>query len=260
MGDIEEDRVFDDRSGKLQAFVATDSGLVAVETSNARVGRFRTVVREPCRDVATDGTRVAVATDRDVCVSEDGASFTDTGFGAAVAVTFHDDRLVAASKGGRIARAVDDGWEEIGTCSSVRSLDGPLVAANTGVRRVDDDLDDAGLEDVRDVSATGIPLAVTSTALYSLGNGWMEQASGDFHAVSDSGSRAVALASDAVYVRDRDGWSPLDLPTDEAVVAAAAGPETLLFVTESGSMLLDHQGDVRSRALGLRGVRALAVR
>jgi hypothetical protein len=31
-------------------------------------------------------------------------------------------------------------------------------------------------------------------------------------------------------------------------------------VTESGSMLLDHQGDVRSRALGLRGVRALAVR
>lgn len=259
MGDIEEDRVFDERAGRTEVFVATGSGLVVAETSNARVGRFRVTVTDDCRDVATEGTRVAVATDRDVLLREDDA-FAETDFGAAVAVTFHDGTVVAAGKGGRVGRYVDGSWESVGTVSSVRALDGPLVAANTGVYRIGDGLDIAGLDDVTDVSATGIPLAATSEALYSLGNGWMNELAGDFRAVSSDGERAAAVGTDGVYARQEAGWHPLDVPTDETVVDVGFGSGMTILATDGGTLLLNHEGDWRSRALGLRNVSRLATR
>ena len=274
---LEEDRVYDDQTGKVDVLVACDAGVVSVAVSGDRVGRFGMVHRSVARDVATAGDRLAVATDEDVLDDE----FEPTGFGPAVAVAVDDDRVVAAGEDGRVARrdAGDEEWTDLGRVEEVRGIDGSLVAAADGVYRIEgDELRHAGLTDVRDVSARGVPLAATGDGLYKLGNGWMDVLPGAFDAVSVAADgRALAAGERGVVARGRaDGdWVDSPVPVDERVVGVAHAPGVAVAVTEAGTLLLDDgegrrpsgsrtQSDDgegwRSRALGLRDVSAVAVR
>ncbi|MFB6154331.1 MAG: hypothetical protein ABEJ22_00430 [Haloferacaceae archaeon] len=264
---LEEDRIFDERTGKMDVLVACGTGVVRVAASERRVGRFG--MAHPCtaRGVATAGGRVAVATDEDVLRDE----FERTGFGPAAAVGFTAGGLVAGDGGGRVARLADDGgaWEEVGTVGAVRAIDGSLVAAGDGVYRVDDGdsdvgVDYAGLDDVRDVSGHGVPLAATGDGLYALGNGWMDELPGAFDAVSVGASgRAAAAGDGGVFVREAGGseWTESDLPLDERVVALTHEQSTTVAVTDEGTLLLRGEGDEWwTQPLGLRDVAGVAVR
>ncbi|SFL26920.1 hypothetical protein SAMN04487950_3145 [Halogranum rubrum] len=223
---IEEKRVYSDKSGKVEVFLATELGVVVVDVAGDRVGEFGLDHRCTARAVASAGDHVAVATDEDVDLAVGDTEFESTGFGPAVAIGFWDGQLVAANDEGWVARydpdAVDGAdvdtdladldaadedvaetlaWETIGRLDTVRALDGPLVAAADGVYQLGEDgLTHVGLDDARDVAGRGVPLAATGEALYRLGNGWMDVVDGNFRAVaSDGGARAHAVASTTLY-------------------------------------------------------------
>lgn len=223
---IEEKRVYSDKSGKVEVFLATELGVVVVDVAGDRVGEFGLDHRCTARAVTSEGDHVAVATDEDVDLAVGDTVFESTGFGPAVAIGFWDGHLVAANEEGWVARydpdAVDDtdvetdladldaadedvaetlAWETLGRLDTVRALDGPLVAAADGVYQLgEDDLTHVGLDDARDVAGRGVPLAATGEALYRLGNGWMDVVEGNFRAVtSDGGARAHAVASTKLY-------------------------------------------------------------
>jgi hypothetical protein len=259
---LEEDRVFDDQTGKVDVLVACGTGVVSVAASGDRVGRFGLEHRCDARDVAASGDRLAVATDEDVL----GDGFEPTGFGPAVAVAVDADRVVAAGEDGRVARrdAETGEWTDLGRVEGARAIDGSLVAAADGVYRIEgDELRPAGLSDVRDVSARGVPLAATGDGLYKLGNGWMDVLPDAFDAVSVAADgRALAAGERGVVARERAGgdWTDSPVSVDERVVGVAHAPGVAVAVTADGTLLLDDGDGWRSRALGLRDVAAVAAR
>jgi hypothetical protein len=251
MSSIDEKRIYAEKTGQTEVFVATGSGLARVEVSDDLVGEFGLVERCTARDVVTLGGRLAVATDEDVFIGRD--TLSETGFGPATAVGVADGTLVAAG-GGRVGRRTD-GWERIGELADVRSLDGDLLAAAGGVYRLDG-LSHAGLADVRDVAARGVPLAATADGLYRLGNGWMDELDGAFRTVASDGRRAHAATDDALYTHT-DGWATVDVPA-AGVVDVAYG-ERVYAVTRDGTFLVAGDDGWRSRSLGLPEAAALAV-
>ena len=325
MHTIEEKRVYGDREGALEVYVASSIGVVRVRVADDTVGEFGLCDRCTARDIAATGDAVAIATDEDVRVLDlegdrdgddgsgdtgpgdvDDAAFADTGFGPAVAVGHDGTGLIAASPDGDVARlespvavaspdgdgdAAADGaaWTtlEDDDIATVRAIDGDLVGTDAGVYRVHEGhLDHAGLTDVRDVSAAGVPLAATADGLYKLGNGWMEVLEGDFGTVaadphSDRGQlrRAHAVAEDGsahgdgkatadgganpiyAYDRDADSWTEYD--RSSARIVGIGYERTVYAVTETGTFLSatpeDGTGPWRSRTLGIRDVTGLAV-
>lgn len=243
-----------------------------------------------------DGHLLAVATAEDVVVCRlepgnrsggDPLEVAETGFGPAVAVGVDGDDLLAAGPDGRLARTVgvlredsDDGpnrnssaeadvdwldgaaweWHSLPTdpIDEVRSIDRDLVATDDGVYRVrDDHLDHAGLRDVHDVSAAGIPLAAATDGLYKLGNGWMavlEDAGGfdrvEADAAAEFGSleRAHAVAGERLFeLGPDDEWRQVPVPDplesdDDRVVGVAYG-ESVYAATENGRLLARLDGD-----------------
>jgi hypothetical protein len=292
MTSIDEKRVYDDKTGKTQAVLATETGVVVVDVSDDLVGGFTLARRCTARDVATHEGYVAAATDVDVLEAgpggdvEEGVEFESVGFGPVVDVGYDDDgRLLAATEDGTVvARAADGGdggggggddgdgegdgddeWIELGGVGTVREIDGPLAATDGGVYRVGDDgLEHAGLTDARDVAGAGgvAPLAATGGGLFRLGNGWMRDREGEFHAVAAAGDRGLAVGMDGLCADEGSGdWTPVDdLPVDEPVVDVALSAATRYAVTEAGTVLLDAGDGWRSQALGLAGVARLAVR
>jgi len=254
MSSIDEKRVYGDHTGTTTLLVASGAGLARVDCSGDLVGEFGLLTREPARDVATTGDRVALAGEH--VRLDDGDGFVDTGFGTADAVGFHDGDLLAAGEG-RLARYDGSRWTTVGELDDVRAVDGELVAAASGVHRVGDGLVPAGLEDVFDVSTAGAPLAATGAGLFALGNGWMERMEGPVHAVASDGDRAHA-AGDRLYARGPDGWSAVELPVEGRVAAVAHGERTYA-VTADGVVLVEGAEGWRSRSLGLPEVRAVAV-
>ncbi|SEO55811.1 hypothetical protein SAMN04487948_103222 [Halogranum amylolyticum] len=297
---IEEKRVYSDRAGKVEVFVATELGVVTVDVSGDRVGEFGLDHRCTARDVAAAGEQVAVATDEDIDLAVGDTEFEPTGFGPAVAIGFWDGRLVAANEDGWIARYDPDAeagdvdlaeldaadadvaetlaWKTLGRIDTVRAIDGPLVAAADGVYRIDEDgVTHTGLDDVRDVVGVGVPLAATGEALYSLGNGWMNVLGGNFRAVTgDGAARAHAVAATTLYAREDDvsasdasggpsdssdgEWAAVELPTPDPVVGVAYATGAVVAVTEAGTLLVDAGDGWQSQELGVRGVAGLAVR
>lgn len=269
MGDMEEDRIYADRRTETVGYLATGQGVATVRVSSDRVGRFSLAAACTARDVAAaaDGA-VYVATDADVLVGPD--EFDSLGFGPAVAVTTVDDTVLAADESGTVSRYADDEWTALGTVDDVRALSGNLVAAADGVSRVDgDELRHVGLANARDVAADGAPLAATDDGLYRLGNGWLAELEGPFTTVAvagDAGETAHAATTEALYAREADAWTAVDLPVTEPVVDVAYG-ECVYAVTERGTFLVDADpettpdgaGGWRSRSLGLPDVTALAV-
>ncbi len=291
MSDIEEKRVFSEKTDRAVAYVASAVGVVRVTVSGAQVGRFGVVHRCTAAGVACDdvGGGAAVAADDDAYRAADdgrgggnggdGPEFRPTGFGPATAVGFADGTLLGGKgedDGGRVARydAAAGEWETAGETGGVRAIDGGAVAAADGVYLVGDGLRRVGLSDVRDVAeGGGVPFAATGDGLYRLGNGWMDELAGGFRtvAVAADGERVHAVSDDGeVFARgegraedDGDGdaeWTRLDLPTDGRVADVAHTSATTLAVTESGTLLAEREDDWRAQALGLRGVTGLAVR
>ncbi|MGM0386939.1 MAG: HVO_0234 family beta-propeller protein [Natrinema limicola] len=287
MQSIEEKRIYGDRQGAITAYVASAMGVVRVRVAGDTVGEFGLCERCGARDVAASPDAIAVATDDDVRVLEleaestsdregdtpvvaDDESFVETGFGPAVAVGFDGDDVLAAGPDGRVARrtAGADEWTTLSDSleTAVRAIDGDLVGTADGVYRVSDDgLEHAGLSDVRDVSAAGVPLAATADGLYKLGNGWMTVLEGPFETVaadprSERGElvRAHAVATDGVYEFVADEWHAID-GSSEQIVGVGYG-ETTYAVTDEGTFLAWSDGEWRTRALGVRDVSGLAVR
>ena len=267
MDDVEEKRVFDDRAGKTDLLVAADVGVLAVETAGDRVGRFGVVHRCDPVDVASGDGRLAVATDDDVLLGENGSdAFEPTEFGPAVAVGFDGDAPVAAAPDGRVARFEGGGdandrdreWTDLGQLDAeVRSSDGRLLAATDGVYRLPG-LSYAGLDDARDVAGAG-PLVATGHGLYSLGNGWVDELSGAFRVAASDGDRAHAATADAFFERVSGEWREVDLPADGPVVDLAYGEATYVITTD-GILLADAGDGWRSHPLGVEGVVGCAVR
>ncbi|WP_049928161.1 HVO_0234 family beta-propeller protein [Halopiger goleimassiliensis] len=288
---IEEKRVYGDRQGAIDAFVASSMGVVRVRVAGTTVGEFGLCARCRARDVAATADRVAVATDEDVRVLElpDGSgdadgegssgepTFTETGFGPAVAVGYDGNDLLAADDGGRIAcRAADAAeWSDLASdgVATVTAIDGDLVGTDSGVYRVHDGgLDHAGLTDVRDVAAGSVPLAATAEGLYKLGNGWMTIREGPFSVVaadprSEPGrlTRAHAVSEDGtVYAANDDEWTP-GFESNAEIVGIGYGGG-VYAVTADGSFRSSDDGDPfatdanpRTRALGVTDVSGLAI-
>lgn len=254
---LNEKRVYGEKTGTTELYVAADLGVAVVAVSADIVGEFSLAHRCAAQDVAAGPDFLAVATDDDVLVSSDGG-YDPTGFGPAVAVGFDGDALLAAGPDGRVARRDDGGWTTLGTVEGVRAIDGDLLGAAGGVYRVGDGPGHVGLADTRDVATGGTPLAATDDGLYYLGPGWAKASDGAFTAVASSPGRGYAASADALYTGDGDDWRECEVPADESVVAVAHG-DGVYGVTESGTLLVDAGDGWRTRALGLSGACGLAV-
>ncbi|ADD05315.1 uncharacterized protein Nmag_1741 [Natrialba magadii ATCC 43099] len=173
MDSIEEKRVFGDRAGAVQAYVASSIGVVRVHIAGETVGEFSLCARCDARDIATTQSgRVVVATDEDVRIeahldrtdtddrnAASEFSLTDTGFGPATAVGVTETTLLAARPDGSIAvreyepsddpreTQRDSDWEELeferggpealdSHPTTIRAIDGDLLATDAGVYRL----------------------------------------------------------------------------------------------------------------------------
>ncbi|WP_435067893.1 HVO_0234 family beta-propeller protein [Haloplanus sp. C73] len=255
--EIDEKRVYADRTGAETVLIAAEQGVVIASLSGDRVGEFGLEHRTAARDVAAAGNRRAIATAEDVLVGDD----EPTDFGPAVTVGFDGEALLAAGPDGRVAR-LDDEWATLGTVTDPRAIDGGMVAADSGVHQVvDDGLRNVGLGDVRDVHGRGMPLAATGNGLYRLGNGWMDDAEGAFDAVSVAADdRAHAAGDDGLFERERVGsWHPVDVPTDARLADVAHTDAATVAVTETGTLLADAGDGWRTQELGVTGVAGVAV-
>ncbi|SIS10158.1 HVO_0234 family beta-propeller protein [Natronorubrum thiooxidans] len=285
MHSIEEKRVYGDREGAIEAYVSSSIGVVRVRVADDTVGEFGLCDRCTARDIAAADGVVAIATDEDVRLlslpderdESSGETVVETGFGPAVAVGADDTGLLAASPDGEVARLEggvpsDNGdWVPLESdgVATVRAIDGDLVGTDSGVYRVHEDgLDHAGLTDVRDVSAAGVPLAATADGLYKLGNGWMKVLEGDFETVAadpqtEPGrlARAHAVSGATVYAYSEDGWQEYDR-SSASIVGIGYG-QTCYAVTERGTFLSatpdDDNGQWRSRTIGVGDVTGLAI-
>lgn len=252
---LSEKRVYADTGEATTAFVASEVGLVRVSVSDDIVGEFSLERRGPTTAVASDGGRLAIGTPEDVLVA-DGDAFHDTGFGPATAVGYHDG-LVAFGEG-RLARyGGDTAWTTLAEIDAVRAIGGPMVAAESGVHRLDGT--HVGLDNAYDVSTAGTPLAATDAGLFYLANGWMNALDESFDVVSSDTDCAHAAAGGAIFARSAEnGWQAVELPTDGPIAAIAHG-DGVYAVTETGEFLATVGDGWRHRSIGIRGVSGLAV-
>lgn len=261
---LEEKRVYAGGSGRTEAFVACGVGLARVAVSDALVGEFGLAWRGEALDVAAGSGRLVLAAAEDVRLAtgdaEEGPAFEPTGFGPATAVGIGGSGEVVAAGGGRVARLDAAGWTTLCELDGVRAVDGDLLAAESGVHRLDGT--HVGLDSARDVASAGLPLAATDAGLYYLGNGWMDAHEGAFRAVAADGGRAHAATDEAVYERrgGPDDWAAVDLPV-AAPVADVVQAETTYAVAVDGTLLAYDPAEAvwRDRSLGLTDARAIAV-
>jgi len=282
---IDEKRVYDGDGESVPVYVVGEFGVAAVETSDDLVGEFGLERQCTARDAAGRDGRVAVAADEDLLLGT-GDGFEPLGVGPSVAVGFGaDGALVAALADGRVVRERGDSWTELGEVAGARAVDGDFLAAADGVYRATgagsatDAADEGaasaglhrvGLDDARDVSASGTPLAATGDGLYRLGNGWLAELDGECRAVGASPAdadapagtgglgRAHAATDAALYERADGEWRTVALPVDGDVVALDHGPTGAYAMTADGTFLLSVGDGWRSQPLGLRDARAVA--
>jgi hypothetical protein len=294
MPTIEEKRVYTESAGTVELAVASDLGLVTVDVSDDFVGEFGIALRSECRDVTSVDGALAVATDEDVLVAPpESETFAPTAFGPAASVSTDDGDLLALAPDGTVGRLAalhdvlaggddgsdddapgapdHDGWREVGQVAGGRRLDGHLLAAEDGVYRVGETLQHTGLDDVQDVTGAGVPRCATGGGLYRLGNGWLDDLSGEFRLVAgsaDGRANAVGVtaetggsdADEALFAVDDGEWRPVESPVSEAVAGVAYSDAATYVVSEAGTLAVDAGDGWRTQALGVRGAHALAVR
>ena len=258
---LDEKRVYDGTRPAETLFVASEAGLARVSVAADIVGEFSLVYRDETLDVAVSENQLAIATPGDVLTAEvdnGRLRFTETGFGEAAAVCYHQG-LVAAGDG-RLARLDGETWTTLGAVGDVRELSGGMVAAASGVHRFDGT--HIGLDDATDVVTGNDVLAATSSGLYRLGNGWLKRLDGDFRFVStgrngaQDGIRAHTGTEETLYERVGGEWVSVDIPVVEPVVDTTYG-DGVYAVTRNGTVAVDAGDGWRSRALGLSGVSAV---
>jgi hypothetical protein len=253
---LSEKRVYADATDATTAFVGTASGVVRVSVSDDIVGEFSLEWTGQVTDIASADGRLAIATPDDVFARFDDA-FHETGFGSASAVGYGEHGTLLAAGDGRIARH-DAGWERLGAIEDVRAIDGGMVAARSGVHRLDGT--HVGLEDVHDISTAGTPLAATGSGLYYLANGWVRDLEGSFSVVASDGTASHAATSETLYRSDAptSDWTATELPVGGTVsdVAYAGG---VYAVTENGTFLGNVGDGWRYRSLGVPDVTGLAI-
>ena len=277
-GDNAEDErlLFGERRDRTTLFAGNDLGVTRIEVAAAQVGEFSLIERCSVRCLAADGGLLAVATDEDVYATG-GERFVATGFGPATAVGIDGAAVYAAGDSGvgradreaiEVARGeTSDGgepatvdWESVGDAAGPQRFDGDVLAADSGVFRVGDGIENLGLSGVRDVAGDG-SLAATDDGLYRRdGEGWERVIDGDATAVVVTGDAAYAVVGGAVFERDGD-WQERAVPGDSPAVDIAYGRE-LAVITEEGTVHVeadparthDGHGGWRSQALGLRDV------
>ena len=288
---IDEKRVYAGSTGRNDVYVATETGLVRVAVSGDKIGTFELLGdRGVVRDVAVC-TRpgrppvIAAATEHGLYTSPVGDEPTrvDVDGDVPVAVGDTDGALSIADADGTLSRVtVDDdgtptGTHRVGRLDDVTAIAGPFVAGRNGVHRVDDAtggtaehggaLVSVGLDDARDVAATGMPLAATATGLYWLGNGWMPAIEGDATAVTAAREGAALAVVDGQLLAHETGetdwsavaWAGTALPVDERPVALAARPGLAVVVTEAGTLCVEAGDGWRHQALGVSGVSGVAI-
>jgi hypothetical protein len=253
---LDEKRVYTDTADTTTAFVGTATGVVRVSVSDDMVGEFSLEWRGQVTDIAATGGLLAVSTSDDVFVWADGA-FQETGFGAASAVGYDENDALLAAGDGRLER-YNDGWETLGSIDDIRAIEGEMVAAGSGVYRLDGTL--LGLEDVHDIATDGTPLAATGSGLYYLANGWIRALEGDFSVVASSGEKSHAATAETLFTKDEHGdeWATADLPVAGTVRDIAYSGGTYA-VTDDGTFLVNAGDGWRHRSLGVPGVSGLAV-
>jgi hypothetical protein len=254
---IDEKRVYGAKKGRVDLAVATGMGVARVAVSGDKFGEFSLAHQCTARDVAAGPDALAVATDEDVLVGSIG-SFEGTDFGPAVAVGYDGEDLLAAGPDGRVAHNADGAWETVGEVDEPRAIDGGLLGAADGIYRVGDGLSHAGLSDVRDVAATGTPLAATAEGLYYLGPGWAKALDGAFETVDSAAERAHAATAGTFHERVDGEWYDREVPVGEPIRGVAYGEGTYA-VTVDGTVLVDAGDGWRTRNVGLRDVAGLVV-
>jgi hypothetical protein len=254
---IDEKRVYGAKTGRVDLAVATGMGVARVAVSGDKFGEFSLAHRCTARDVVAGPDALAVATDGDVLIGTFDA-LEGTDFGAAVAVGYHEEGLLAAGPDGRVARRADGEWGTVGEVDEPRAIDGGLLGAADGIYRVGDGLSHAGLSDVRDVAATGTPLAATGGGLYYLGPGWAKALEGSFETVDSAAERAHAATAAEFHERVDGEWYEREVPVDEPIAGVAYGEGTYA-VTADGTVLADVGDGWRARNVGLREVAGLVV-
>lgn len=283
MSTLSEKRVYAEQGEPTPVYVAAEQGLVRAKLSGDAVGEFSLARRCTARDVALgDDGLLALATTEATLVGGDAELLQETGFGAAVAVSFVSGTgaggadsgaagaLIAANRAGRVARLpldplatgapTSEDWTPLGTVEAARAIDGSLVAAEDGVYRIlDGEIEHAGLADARDVAARGAPLAATGEGLYELGNGWMLARDAAHDTVATDGERAHAVDADgALFTREGREWMETGFQAESKPADVAYTPDGVVVATESGSLVVDVGDGWRSRAVGVTDVQAVA--
>jgi len=277
MQTLTEKRVFGDKSGTTDVFVASDTGLVGVSVSADQVGEFGLAHRGAVATVAAGDRGVLIGTDEGVRHSEptDGttpraqsrafATLDGEPFGSAVAVGWGPGGPLAADADGTVAgHDPTDGWVSQGETPGVRAVDGGLVAAADGVYRLTaGGLDHVGLDDARDVAGHGVPLAATASGLFRLANGWQSvQETPVDRVASDGHGHAHAVGPDGLRRRagdDEGAWVPTELPVGSPAVDVAYGGGIVAAVTDDGTLCVDAGDGWRHQLLGVHGVNEIAV-
>jgi len=274
MQTLTEKRVFGDKHGTTEVFVASETGLVGVSVSADQIGEFGLAHRGPVGAVAASDEGVLIGTDDDIyhssptdATAERAQSRTfepvDAPIGAVDAVGWGPEGAVAAGDG-RLVGRVGDEWIDLNEIAAVRAVDGGLVAAADGVYRVTEaGVEYVGLDDVLDVTGHGRPLAATADGLYRLGNGWQSVAEGAFDRVASDGhghAHAIGPAGLLRRVDDDEGaWTETELPVGSSVVDVAYGGGIVAAVTDDGTLCVDAGDGWRHQLLGVRGVSEVAV-
>lgn len=253
---LNEKRVYTDTADTTTAFVGTATGVVRVSVSDDIVGEFSLEWRGQVTDIAATEGLLAISTPDDVFLWADG-TFQETGFGPASAVGYDENDTLLAAGDGRLER-YNDGWETLGSIDDIRAIDGGMVAAGSGVYRLDGT--HVGLEDAHDIATVDTPLAATGSGLYYLANGWVRALEGDISVVASSGTKSHAAAAETLFTKDEDEneWVTVDLPISGTVRDIAYSGGTYA-VTEDGTFLANAGDGWRHRSLGVPGVSGLAV-
>lgn len=255
--DISEKRVFTQAGDTTEVVVAASIGIVSVTVSDDRVGEYGVIHRCTPTAIASAGETIAVGTETDVLLGDDG-EFSESGFGPAVAVG-GPDTIHAAGPDGRISRRRDGEWVQVGQLdATVRAIEGDFAATTEGLYRLTPELPHVGLDDVWDVAVDGSPLAATSDGLYILGNGWMKALDGDFRTVATDGIRAHAATPDRMVERADDDWITVENDMPDRVRAFGYGG-SVYAVTAGGTLLVDAGEGFRASPLGLPDVVGLAI-